>query len=367
MGQDNQVAVFIDYDNIEISVEEAFGKNIDVDWSRIFNYASQMGRVILRRAYADWAEAASKQRQLLNLGVELVHVNSKRGKNAADIRIVIDALELFYSERESFTHVLLVSGDGDFTELVHRLRTHGKTVIGVGVSGTSADYLVSACDKFVFYDKWQGVNKVKKQMPSNGGQYQPASKQNQPPAPRQVQPAQPVQPAKSPSVTPNPIPPAKRLERYLGILASNKIRMTPSVQRPLVIYKVFDLVKANSEVTFNQLKDITQAYFANVTPKIEPQLILDTMHQLFHTFCFEFDSDSSERIMNRKMWLLEDTKTPNALLNKCDQKMLRLIINDLGASEAIDKEIAAQILYGGVRTPKVLAHIEELINAENLA
>lgn len=365
MGQDTQVAVFIDYDNIEISVEEAFGKSSDVDWSRIFNYASQIGRVVLRRAYADWAEAAGKQKQLLNLGVELVHVNSKRGKNAADIRIVIDALELFYGEREAFTHILLVSGDGDFTELVHRLRAHGKTVIGIGVSGTSADYLISACDKFVFYDKWQGVNKVKKQTSTNGGQ-QAAKQNNQPPAQKQPQTqTPPSKPVAATSTTPAPISPEKRLERYLNILASHKIRMTPNVQRPLVIYKVFDLVKANSEVTFNQLKDIAQAYFANVTPKVEPQLVLDTVHQLFHTFCFEFDSDSNERIMNRKMWLPEDTKSPNDLLNKCDQKMLQLIISDLGASETLDKEISAQILYGGIRNPRVLDHIQELIDTEN--
>lgn len=362
MGQDNQVAVFIDYDNIEISVEEAFGKSTDVDWSRIFNYASQLGRVVLRRAYADWAEAASKQKQLLSLGVELVHVNSKRGKNAADIRIVIDALELFYSEKETFTHILLVSGDGDFTELVHRLRTHGKTVIGVGVSGTSADYLVSACDKFVFYDKWQGVNKVKKQTPSNGGQAHQASKQSQPPAAqKQAQ----TPPARTNTNTPAPIPPEKRLERYLNILAGNKIRMTPNLQRPLVIYKIFDLVKATPEVTFNQLKEIAQTYFANATPKVDPQLVMDTLHQLFHTFCFEFDPDSNERIMNRKVSLLPETQSPADLLNKCDQKMLQLIIGDLGASEPLDKEIAAQILYGGARNPKVLDHIQELIDAEN--
>ncbi|HRJ58537.1 MAG TPA: NYN domain-containing protein [Anaerolineales bacterium] len=360
MGQDNQVAVFIDYDNIEISVEEAFGKSADVDWSRIFNYASQLGRVVLRRAYADWAEAASKQRQLLSLGVELVHVNSKRGKNAADIRIVIDALELFYSEKETFTHILLVSGDGDFTELVHRLRTHGKTVIGVGVSGTSADYLVSACDKFVFYDKWQGVNKVKKQTPSNGGQAHQAAKQSQPPAAQKQAQTPPVK-----TNTPTPIPPEKRLERYLNILAGNKIRMTPNLQRPLVIYKIFDLVKATPEVTFNQLKEIAQTYFANATPKVDPQLVMDTLHQLFHTFCFEFDSDSNERIMNRKMSLPQETQSPADLLNKCDQKMLQLIIGDLGASEPLDKEIAAQILYGGARNPKVLDHIQELVDAEN--
>ena len=82
MGQDGQVAVFIDYDNIEISVEEAFGKTADVDWNRILQAATQMGRVVLRRAYADWAEAAAKQRQLLGLGVVTsVIVSAKDGNN----------------------------------------------------------------------------------------------------------------------------------------------------------------------------------------------------------------------------------------------------------------------------------------------
>ena len=374
MGQETQVAVFIDYDNIEISVEDTFGKSTEVDWNRIFNYASQIGRVVLRRAYADWAEAATKQRQLLSLGVELVHVNSKRGKNAADIRIVIDALELFHSERDSFTHVLLVSGDGDFTELVHRLRAHGKTVIGLGISGTTADYLIGACDKFVFYDKWQGVSKVKKETPSNGGQKQQPARQNNPPAQKQEKPqtpekpqpqekAQPQQekPAPKPAV---PISPEKRLERYLSILSYHKIRMTPSVHRPLVIYKVFEIVKGTPGITFNQLKEKAQSYFVGTTPQIEPQLALDTVHQLFHTFCFEFDQTSTERIMDRPMTVPESTKSAADLLGKCDQKLLQMIVGDLGASEELDKEIAAKILYGGVRNPKVLDHIQELLDAE---
>ncbi|HNA88209.1 MAG TPA: NYN domain-containing protein [Anaerolineales bacterium] len=366
MGQETQVAVFIDYDNIEISVEEAFGRNIDVDWSRIFNYAAQIGRVVLRRAYADWAESASKQRQLLNMGVELIHVNSKRGKNAADIRIVLDALELFYNEREAFTHVLLISGDGDFTELVHRLRAHGKTVIGLGISGTTADYLVSACDKFVYYDKWQGVNKFKKAPPANGGvKQQPAAKPNPPTQKQQEKtPAQPQnQPSAKPSA-PAPISPEKRLERYLGILSAHKIRMTPSIHRPLVIYKLYDLVKENPDVTFNQLKELAQTFFANAGAKIEPQLALDGAHQLFHTYCFEFDSDTSERIMDRKMNFPESVNSPADLLNKCDQKLLQMIVSDLGASETLDREVAATILYGGVRNPKVLDHIQELLDSE---
>lgn len=356
MGQDAQVAIFIDYDNIEISVEEVLGRNVDVDWNRIFTYASQLGRVVVRRAYADWAEAANKQRQLLSLGVELIHVNSKRGKNAADIRIVIDVLELFYSEKDAFSHVLLVSGDGDFTELVHRLRAHGKTVVGMGVSGTTADYLVTACDKFVFYDKWQGVGKFKKTN-QNGVQqksiHQPALKQNNNHAARLTR----GQPA--------PISPEKRLERYLNILASNKIRMTPTSFRPVIIYKIFEIVKANPEFTFNELKEFSQEFFANATPRIETNLVQDTLHQLFHTFSFEFDSDTSERIWNRKMWLPEDVGSAADLLDKCDQKLLQLIIADLGVNEPLDKDIAAQILYGNAGNRKVLNHIEELLAAEN--
>jgi uncharacterized LabA/DUF88 family protein len=354
MGQDAQVAVFIDYDNIEISVTEVFGRNIDVDWSRIFNYASQVGRVVVRRAYADWAEAASRQRPLLSLGVELIHVNSKRGKNAADIRIVLDVMELFYTKSDSFTHVLLVSGDGDFTELVHRLRAGGKVVIGMGISGTTADYLVNACDKFVYYDKWQGVGKFKRAGQNGGGQ----ALQKEPSVPRKAEAPRLISASA-------PISPEKRLERYLNILASNKIRMTPTPHRPLIIYKVHDIVRANPDFTFNQLREYTQTFFANASPRIEPQLVMDTLHQLFHTFCFVFEDNAGERIWNRKLRLAEDVESAKDLLDKCDRKLLEFIVDDLGANERLDREVAAQILYGGVRTPKVLDHIEELLDSEN--
>jgi len=347
MGQDTQIAVFIDYDNIEISVEEAFGKTTDVDWERIFQYATQIGRVVLRRAYADWAEAKDKQRQLLALGVELVHVNSKRGKNAADIRIVIDALELFYNEKDSFTHILLVSGDGDFTELVHRLRARGKTVLGMGISGTSAEYLVNACDKFIFYDKWQGVNKFKKTFQSAALQNQFAPKPND----NSAKPTAPTTPE-------------EKFEQYSSLLATRKIRVTDGTHRPHVIYKIYEMVKNDPEqLTFNQLKEQAEVFFANATPNIETQVVLDVAHQLFHTFCFEFDPESHERILNRKMFFSADVQSAAELLDKCDRKLLYLLISDLGSSEKLDKEVAARILYGGIRSPKILEHISDLIDA----
>jgi len=350
MGQDTQVAVFIDYDNIEISVEEAFGKTADVDWNRVLQAAAQMGRVVLRRAYADWAEAAAKQRQLLSLGVELIHVNSKRGKNAADIRIVIDALELLYNEQHAFTHVLLVSGDGDFTELVHRLRAHGKIVIGMGISGTSAEYLVNACDKFIFYDKWQGVNKVKKVPQNNPNQNQPAQKQIN-------------NSAKSGLSTPTTA--EGKFEQYSSLLSARKIRVVNSEHRPLIIYKIYEMVKNDpKQLTFNQLKEQAESFFANATPKIDAQIVLDIAHQLFHTFCFEFDPESHERILNRKLFFAADVQRASDLLDKCDRKLLQFLISDLGSPEKLDKEVVARILYGGVRNPKVLDHIADLIAAE---
>lgn len=348
MGQDAQVAVFIDYDNIEISVEEAFGKTADVDWGRIFQAAGQIGRVVLRRAYADWAEAAAKQRQLLGLGVELVHVNSKRGKNAADIRIVIDALELFYTDKNSFTHLVLVSGDGDFTELVHRLRAHGKTVTGIGISGTSAEYLVNACDKFIFYDKWQGVNKVKKTPQNGASQNQPVQKPNTASA---AKPDLPI------ATTPE-----GKFEQYSNLLSARKIRVANGEQRPFIIYKMYEMVKnAPQQITFNQLKEQSEAFFANVTPKVEAQVVLDIAYQLFNTFCFEFDPESHDRILNRKMFFAADVQGAVDLLDKCDRKILQLLVSDLGSPDKLDLEVVARLLYGGVRTLKVLDHIVALM------
>jgi len=351
MGQDGQVAVFIDYDNIEISVEEAFGKTADVDWNRILQAATQMGRVVLRRAYADWAEAAAKQRQLLGLGVELIHVNSKRGKNAADIRIVIDALELFYNDKNSFTHLVLVSGDGDFTELVHRLRAHGKLVTGIGISGTSAEYLVNACDKFIFYDKWQGVNKVKKAAQNGSGQNQTSQKQNNSNTAK----------ASLPAAT----TPEGKFEQYSNLLSARKIRITNGEQRPFIIYKMYEMVKNTPEqLTFIQLKEQAQAFFVNATPKVETQVVMDIAYQLFNTFCFEFDPESHERILNRKMFFAADVQKAADLLDKCDRKILQLLTTDLGSPDKLDMEIIARLLYGGVRSQKVLDHIAVLMASE---
>ncbi len=137
----NQVAVFIDYQNLR-----------NADWSRIMAEAEKLGRIVIKRAYADWARHRSDHHVLLNMGVDVEQVSSKRGKNAADIRIAIDAMDVLLDKRTNISHVFLVSGDGDFTDLVNRLKFYGKVVVGLGMKETTADYLREACDAYIYYE-----------------------------------------------------------------------------------------------------------------------------------------------------------------------------------------------------------------------
>jgi len=337
MSNGSKVAIFIDYDNIEMSLEELFGRGAEVEWGRILHVASSMGRVIMRRAYADWSQVHErKQRELLGQGLELVYVNSRRGKNAADIRIVIDAMELLHDDQSDFSHAVLVSGDGDFTELVHRLRTHGKVVIGMGVSGTSADFLVGACDKFMYYDKLPGISRPKRL-------------------------AQGRQAAEN---VPVPTTPEGKLEHYLRILLGHKIRVNPTEKRPEIIFKLYELKKANPELTFKQLKEEALAYYARNDPSIEPTSINDIAHQLFHTFCFVFEEDNSERILDRHMSFHPDIRKAPDLLDLCDRRILHFLATDLGAPERVDRNVATRLLYGTVRNARMVDHVQSLLSAE---
>lgn len=358
MSNSSKVAIFIDYDNIQMSVEELFGKGTEVDWARVLQTASSLGRVIVRRAYADWSQIHErKQRELLGMGLELIYVNSRRGKNAADIRIVIDTLELLYSDQNDFTHVLLVSGDADFTELVHRLRARGKIVVGLGVSGTSAEFLINACDKFLYYDKLPGIKK-------KATQVQPASKGNGGAGKSSLASAgQTRQPP--PGNTSLPTIPEGKLEQYLRTLLEHKIRMTPTEKRPEIIFKLYELKKNNPDLTFKQLKEEALAYYAKSNLAIEATSINDIAHQLFHTFCFAFEDSSGERILDRKMSFVPEIKKAPDLLDLCDRRILQFLVEGLGSPDRVDAEVAARLLYGSVRTPRMLQHVQNVLVAES--
>jgi len=418
MNDNAQVAVFIDYDNIEISASDKLGKDVDVEWSLVLETAAQIGRVVVRRAYADWSSyGGDRQRELLGSGVELVHVSSKRGKNAADIRIVIDALEFMFSGSSNITHIMLVSGDGDFTELVHRLRGRGLKVVGLGVSGASAEYLINACDEFIFYDRLVGAEQTAEPA-KNGGETPPSgpsfditearqllrrvlqSRQGEWVLAAELKNAMlRLDPAFSErnygfgnfkefiisakdiaeyqlndnnqievaltSAAAGQAPEAM-LDEYLKILAQQKIRMTPNEYRPQIIFRFFDVRNANPDLSLTNLKEQVHAYFQESAPHVKWQYVHEAAHQLFHTFCFDFDQSDSypaeTRLWDRRVDFPAGIERSLDLLDKCDKGLLQKLARALGSPKKINKEVAARLLYGSFRGQGMLDHVGELID-----
>ena len=420
MNDNAQIAVFIDYDNIEISASEKLGKDTEVEWSVILDAAAQIGRVVVRRAYADWSSyGTDRQRELLGSGVELVHVSSKRGKNAADIRIVIDALEFMHLGSGNITHIMLVSGDGDFTELVHRLRGQGIKVIGLGVGGTSAEYLINACDEFRFYESLAGLETpvidkkggkaeassgtpsfeisearqlLRRVLQSRAGEWvlaaelknsmlrlDPAfSERNygfssfkdflvsaQDIAETQINKNEQIEVGLS-STAAAQIPEAL-LDEYLKILSQQKIRMTPNEYRPQIMFQFYEICKANPELSLTALKEQVHTYFQETAPHVKWQYVHEAAHQLFHTYCFDFDQTEEAQTPDTRLWDRRVSFAPAVekktdLLDKCDKGLLQKLQRTLGSPKKINKEAAARLLYGSVRGQAMLDHVSELID-----
>ncbi|MFI6074131.1 NYN domain-containing protein [Actinoplanes sp. NPDC051343] len=158
MDHDERIALFIDYENLAISAREHLG-GMAFDLRPISDALAERGRVVVRRAYADWSFFDEDRRMLTRAHVELIDMPQRLGasrKNAADIKMVVDALEVAF-ERSYISTFVLCTGDSDFTPLVHKLRELNKRVIGVGVEKSTSALLPPACDEFLYYDRLEGV------------------------------------------------------------------------------------------------------------------------------------------------------------------------------------------------------------------
>ncbi len=152
---DSQVAVFIDFENVAITAEEIYGK---CDLNVIMATAGQWGRCSIRRAYCDWTGFSQYQQDLIEHSIELTQLfrySARHRKNAADIQMVVDALEVAFTHLEVDTFVL-VTGDSDFSAVARKLRAYGKTVVGIGLRQSTSEVLVKACDEFILYDTLVG-------------------------------------------------------------------------------------------------------------------------------------------------------------------------------------------------------------------
>ncbi|MCW2731072.1 MAG: hypothetical protein JWR13_1888 [Mycobacterium sp.] len=176
--EDTRVAVYLDFDNIVISrYDQVNGRNsfqrdktkgleVDrlqratVDVGAIIDFASSFGTLVLTRAYADWSADvnAGYRGQLVGRAVDLVQLfpAAAYGKNGADIRLAVDAVEDMF-RLPDLTHVVIVAGDSDYIALAQRCKRLGRYVVGIGVAGSSSRSLAAACDDFVIYDALPGV------------------------------------------------------------------------------------------------------------------------------------------------------------------------------------------------------------------
>ncbi len=145
------MALFCDFENIALGVRDAHYDKFDI--GKVLERLLLKGSIVVKKAYCDWERYKTFKAPMHEASFELIEIPHVRqsGKNSADIRMVVDALDLCYTKAHVDTFVLL-SGDSDFSPLVSKLRENAKTVIGVGVKNSTSDLLIANCDEFIYYD-----------------------------------------------------------------------------------------------------------------------------------------------------------------------------------------------------------------------
>ncbi len=177
------MALFCDFENIALGVREAKYPQFDI--RKVLERLLLKGSIVVRKAYCDWERYQEFKTTMHEAAFELIEIPHVRqsGKNSADIRMVVDALDLCYTKGHVDTFVV-ISGDSDFSPLVAKLRENNKLVIGVGVKKSTSDLLTSACDEFIYYDDLvrEDVQRSRKRLarkpakPAEHGAVQPPKK-----------------------------------------------------------------------------------------------------------------------------------------------------------------------------------------------
>ena len=145
------MALFCDFENVALGVRDARYAPFDIQ--KVLERLLLKGSIVVKKAYCDWERYKDFKASMHEAAFELIEIPHVRqsGKNSADIRMVVDALDLCYTKLHVDTFVIL-SGDSDFSPLVSKLRENDKVVIGVGVKSATSDLLIANCDEFIFYD-----------------------------------------------------------------------------------------------------------------------------------------------------------------------------------------------------------------------
>lgn len=149
--EDQKLALFIDIDNVIIGLRESGHPKFDV--KLLISRLLDKGKIVIKKAYADWSRYAEYKRAFHESAFELIDIPQHKmtGKNSADIRMVVDAMDLA-SNKEHITTFVIGSGDSDFSPLVSKLKENNKTVLGFGVKGSTSELLIENCDEFIYYE-----------------------------------------------------------------------------------------------------------------------------------------------------------------------------------------------------------------------
>jgi len=155
------LALFCDFENIALGVRDANFARFEI--KEVLERLLVKGNIVVKKAYCDWERYKDFRRDMHEASFELIEIPHVRqsGKNSADIRMVVDALDLCYTKEHVDTFVI-ISGDSDFSPLVSKLRENNKEVIGVGVKNSTSDLLIANCDEFIYYDDLIRVSERRK-------------------------------------------------------------------------------------------------------------------------------------------------------------------------------------------------------------
>jgi uncharacterized protein (TIGR00288 family) len=150
-SDDTSLALFCDFENIALGVRDTKYERFDID--KVLERLLLKGSIVVKKAYCDWERYKAFKAPMHEANFEMIEIPHVRqsGKNSADIRMVVDALDLCYTKAHVNTFVI-ISGDSDFSPLVSKLRENNKRVIGVGVKNSTSDLLIACCDEFIYYD-----------------------------------------------------------------------------------------------------------------------------------------------------------------------------------------------------------------------
>src|SRR3984885_2851902 len=147
---DNSLAIFIDFENLALGFQNRRDR---FDIGRVLERIVEKGKIVAKKAYADWSRFGNYTAPLHESAIELIEIPRRAlsGKNSADIRLCVDAMDLAYS-KEHINTFAIVSGDSDFSPLVSKLKELGKHVIGLGMQDSTSDLLRDNCDEFIYYE-----------------------------------------------------------------------------------------------------------------------------------------------------------------------------------------------------------------------